>query len=199
MGRKGNYKKGLKLEQEFAEFLTTEMNYGKVKIRSQIKAAENSRGSNIDIIGERPNKKGERMKRLANSYLIIFFAMFGGGLIIGYSNNWGVGIWTLLITVSIIFEAGALIALFISKSNDIVNAWVECKNLKGKANINQVRKMIDEMSEYKASGDKRYKFYDFIFVSANGFIDNAIQLAERNNIQCYVKHEESFKQVTEWS
>ena len=60
--------------------------------------------------------------------------------------------------------------------------------------------MISEIQEYKQSKDKEYKFNRYIFVSSNGFIDNALKLANSNNIECYTKNSENqFIKVTEWN
>ncbi len=72
---------------------------------------------------------------------------------------------------------------------------MECKNLKGKVNINQIEKSIREFNDYTASGNKEYKFKYHYFVSANGYIENALKYAEDKGILCYQKEGDTFKRV----
>ena len=83
---KSSYQKGKEFEDKFAKYLKTEMKYDRVKTRSQINAAQNSRGSNIDIIGERPSEKGKRIKKIGNYYIIISIALYAIGFIVGYNK-----------------------------------------------------------------------------------------------------------------
>jgi len=198
MAKKTTYKKGIELEEKFSQYLKDEMGYTETKIRFQVKQANNSRGANIDIIGRKLSEKGKFLKSLGITYLIIFFLLIVLGIIL-LSNNiedWGGG----LIFSGVIFEIFGTIAYALGLKYYNTNIWVECKNLKNKVNITQVRKMIDEINAYKNSGDKKYRFKEFAFVSASGFIDNAIELALANNIKCFIiNNKNKFQQINEWS
>ena len=66
------------------------------------------------------------------------------------------------------------------------------------SHINHVRKTIEEKADYVRSGDREYKFEYHYFVSANGFVENALKYAVDNNVICYVKEGNTFKKVGYW-
>ncbi len=177
------YKKGIDLEKKFAEYIKSEMKYDKIKIRFQVKQANNSRGANVDVIGQRKNETGETWEGMGIIWLIICFIALVVGFIMEFTNDWGSDLGLYLIICGFILEIVGIIALVISNAYNIDNIWVECKNLKSKVNISQINKMLTEIKQYKASGDSQYKFKEYAFVSASGFIDNAIELAEANSIK----------------
>ena len=194
-----SFTKGIELEKEFAEYIRTELNYDKIKIRFQVKAKANSRGTNVDVIGQRVDSTGKTYRVIAFIYFLVFVIVYFYG-IISYSNDSiDGGLLTLLFVISSFFLVGGLIFIINSEKNNIENIWTECKNLKTKVNINQIRKMLNEIKEYKESGDKQYKFVEFAFVSTSGFIDNAIELAIDNKINCYIKDGSKFKKVSKWN
>jgi hypothetical protein len=199
INEKSTFKKGIELEKEFAEYIREEMKYDKIKIRFQVKQANNSMGANIDIIGQRLNETGIRLKRVSKWYFIMCVIVVFYALLIGIMDSF-YNDWTLALFISgLILEIVGLFALIISSRYNIDNIWVECKNLKTKSNITQVNKMLNEIKSYKNSGDTQYKFKEFAFVSTSGFVNNAIELAIANNIKCFVKENNEFGQITNWN
>jgi len=185
---------------KFAEYVKKEMKYDKVKIRFQVKQANNSRGANVDVIGQRKNATGEMWEQLGKIWLIICSIAIFFGLIIGFASDWETDWAWGLIVIGVILDICGIIALLISNAYNIDNIWVECKNLKTKVNISQVNKMLTEIINYKATGDSQYKFKEYAFVSASGFIDNAIELAEANGVKCFiVDNNGNFKRKEKWS
>ncbi len=196
---KTTHQKGLELENKFAEFIKEEMGYEKTKIRFQVKQANNSRGANIDVIGQRLDKRGKLLKNLGISYMVVFFIAMFYAFIIGFTDTFD-NIWfSILFFGGLTMQILGIIVILISSSLNIENAWVECKNLKSKVNIGQVSKMINEINSYNQTKDTQYKFREFFFVSASGFIDNAIELAISNNINCYIVEDDKFKKITNWN
>lgn len=61
-----------------------------------------------------------------------------------------------------------------------------------------VKKSIDEFKDYKASGEKEFKYVVHYFVSKNGFIENALKLANDNKLICYEFKNEKFEKVEYW-
>lgn len=59
--------------------------------------------------------------------------------------------------------------------------------------------LYSSVKEYKESKDTKYKFKKFAFVSASGFVDNALELAIDNHIDCYIKENEKFKKIDKWN
>ena len=193
------FKKGIELEKEFSEYLKSEIGYDKIKTRYQVKQANNSRGANIDIIGQKLNSTGIAFKQMGTVWLIIFVIAIIFSFVIAFTDSFDNAWFKGLFFCGIALEIFSFSALIISNIYNIDNIWVECKNLKTKVNITQIHKMINEIKAYKASGDKQYKFKEFVFVSASGFIDNAIELATKNGIKCYIKEKNKFTQITNWN
>ena len=193
------FKKGINLEKSFAEYIKKEIDYEKVKIRHQVPQANNNRGANVDVIGEKLNENGETLKKLGMWYYIIGITAYIVSFFLYLVNEINEDTFVSIMFSGIVFIIiGGFI--YIIKRNNIVNIWVECKNLKGKANITQVNKMLTEIKSYRESEDNKYKFKEFAFVSANGFVDNAIELAINNGIKCFIlDKKDKFKEVTEWN
>lgn len=185
-----SYYKGANFEIRFAEFMKSDLGWDKYVIRSQQKGKANSKGSQVDIIGERFDVRGKRLYNLAIVYLVLMIGFCAAGIYMDED-------WLAILGVLI-----GIIAIFISlKSRNLhkENVWVECKNLKGKATIEQIRKSIDEYQDYVATQDKEYKFIEWYFVSASGFVENALKLAMDNGIVCFEYNKsEKFEKVTYW-
>jgi hypothetical protein len=182
-----SHSKGLSFEKEFSEFMISELGWEKAKIRTQQASKSNMRGINVDVRGERVDFKGKKLRKIGRFYLSIFLFLLGLSYIETDPDTAGT-----YLDISLIFIFVGSIVYFIGISKLKENAWVECKNLKGKATYVQVQKMINELNEYKESGNDRYKFVSAYFVSSNGFIDNALQLASDNKIICYEKKDGVF-------
>ena len=193
-----DYERGANLEQMFAEHVVTELGYDNYVTRKQVKSANNSRGTNVDVIGHRLDERGRRLEKFGKVCLAICigFGILGLLWLIYGVNKWdGVG----LLVFAVIFEVSAAVVIGLSKKLAFENIWCECKNLKGKATISQVRKAIDELNDYRNSGDTTYKFVEAAFVSVNGFVENALELAKKNNVKCYVVENDKFKRITNWN
>lgn len=198
MAKKTTYKKGIELEERFAQYVKEEMGYTETKIRFQVKQANNSRGANVDVIGQKLTDTG----KLANTFSYVYMGIALIFIVIGiyFLTTDDLGVGGAFLLLGLISEIIGFIFIVVNNKTRIANIWVECKNLKNKVNISQVRKMIDEIKAYKNSEDKKYKFKEFAFVSASGFIDNAIELAIANNIKCFIVNDNNeFQQITEWS
>jgi len=186
-----SHKKGADFEMLFAEFMKSDLKWDGYVIRSQQKGKSNSRGANVDVIGKRKDDRGRKLYNLG-----FISAIIGAALVI----------FSLIDDTDEIFLWGGMIflglgILYIAFSGDLhqEHAWVECKNLKGKATIEQMRKCIEEHKDYVATSDKEYKFVRKYFVSASGFVENALKLAMDNNVTCYEYNKnEKFEEVKYW-
>jgi hypothetical protein len=188
------YSKGLNLEKEFCEFLKTDLKWDKARIRPQLASRHNMRGTNVDILAERLDHRGKTIKTISFVYGLVFAILFFLGWI-----DQDVERGSILVGFSLFFEVIGIIAYFVGLSLSKQNGWVECKNLKGKVNINQVQKTIDEVRHYRQSSDRDYKITHVYFVSTNGYVENALKLAVENDIKCYVKESQTFKEVDYWN
>lgn len=185
-----SYNKGLALETRFCSILKNELGCKNVRIRAQMKSRMNSRGSNVDIIGERQDIRGKRLQIVGIIYLLICALVFCiGGLTNDETALWG----------GLIFELGGAISIILSKRYTTEHIWVECKNQKAKVSYSQMQKTIHEYDEYKASKNKEFKFVEQYFVSASGFVENALKLAEERGVRCFVVTDLGMKEVSYWN
>ncbi|HVT86798.1 MAG TPA: hypothetical protein VHD35_16450 [Chitinophagaceae bacterium] len=114
-------------------------------------------------------------------------------LIVAIDSNYD---WLIILGLAI-----GIISVFLaylSRSRHKENVWVECKNRKTKSTFEDVKKSIDEYNDYKASGDTEYKYIAHYFVSASGFVENALKLANDNNVICYEYKNQTFEKVQYW-
>ena len=196
---KKTYEKGQKLQQEFAYFLKAELQWEKVSIETPVTGAINSQGTKVDIIAERLDKRGERLKKLAIFYLIICGFLLASGFTYGFTYNWDNDIALMLVIIAVFLEVGGFVALFLSIKYNKENAWIECKNHDTKTNKDQIRKMLDEYNDYVKSRDRKYKIKKLYFASGSGYIKNAIEYADHHGVECYVKiGEKKFEKVKFW-
>jgi len=189
------FEKGIELEKEFCEYLKTDLGWEKARVRSQMASKFNMRGTNVDIITQRLDDRGRRLKLVSNFYFILSAIAFLLGIYLTIDDD---SIGMIIMLVGVFIFLGAIFSLNLSEKLNKENAWVECKNLKTKVNISQVQKTIDEYNHYKESGNNEYKFVECYFVSTNGFIENALKLAIDNHIICYTKENGIFKKIEYW-
>lgn len=191
------YDKGRELEFEFSNYMKTNLNWHKIRVGAHLPGRQNSKGSAVDVIGESLDERGQRFAKLAISWMMIS----GGFILLSFfciMSGLGTGVVFLCLGF-ISLGSGFYFKSHIEKYNKM-NAWVECKNLKGKTNINQIDKSLREKRDYLLSGDTEYKFTHHYFVSANGYVENALKYAKDNNIFCFEKKKDgSFSEVQYWN
>jgi uncharacterized protein YxeA len=150
------FEKGIGLENEFCEYLKTDLSWEKARVRSQMASKFNMRGTNVDVIAERIDIRGNKLKKIGILYAIFFILLIVIALFEEDSE-----LQLLLLCFGLIFEVGGAFAFIYSVNLNKENAWVECKNLKTKVNISQVQKTVDEYKHYKESGNNEYKFVEY--------------------------------------
>ena len=190
------YAKGEKFEILFAKFMKSDLGWEKYIVRSQQKSGRNSKGSQVDIIGQR---KDDRYRRLWNLG-VIFSGILAVAILIGIIELIDTGSDTgfIIIGMGLIPGATGIYCFWDCEHYHKENAWVECKNRKEKSTYDDVRKSVEEFNGYKASGDKEYKYIVHYFVSANGFKDTALKHAHDNGIICYTYKNGKFEIEPYW-
>jgi uncharacterized protein YxeA len=196
IAEENSYLKGEKFEKLFAEYMKAELGWEKYVIRSQQKGKYKSRGSQVDIVGER---KDDRHRRLYNLGIVLV-GLFLIGLVTGISimELYQLDDGFYIAIVGMVIGIIGVFCIWDSNNFQKENAWVECKNRKTKSTYEDVQKSINELKDYKDSGDKEYKFVQHYFVSASGFVENALKLAQDNNIECFEYEEGHFVPVHYW-
>lgn len=190
------YEKGNGFEHEFALFMKQQLDWSNVRVGAHMAGKQNVKGANIDVIGERLDDKGTAARKVVIAMVTIASLMLMYAIIWAAEEMDNGGLGFLITSFSFLF--GSIIFGFVSAKYNKENAWVECKNLKGKANINHISKTIREIEDYRASGNSEYKFTHHYFASANGFVENALKYAVSHNIICYEKEGNTFKRVGYW-
>jgi hypothetical protein len=194
------YSKGVRLESEFSEFLKSDLGWEKTRNRKQMRSKWNMAGTNVDIIAERINEKGERFRKSA----LLLIALAVPILLIGfylvfdedYQND---GIGNMLLTMGFIWEIGAALFAYLSHKLNKENAWIECKNIKTKSTIKQMQILVAERNAFVSSKDDSYKIVETYFVAENGFTETALQYAESHDVLCYEKANGKFVKAKYWN
>lgn len=191
---KTSHAKGEDFERLFARYMINELGWTGYIIRPYQKSKSNNRGSEIDIVGERKDKKGEELKRRGWAFLaaFVFLIAFGTFLVLEVDETVGL----TLIIVAVLIEVLAVIILEKGKKLHTESVWVECKNRKSKSNYDDMHKSIGQLKEYNATKDRDRRYVAHYFVSASGFTNEALEYASKNNVTCYEYKEEEFKTVT---
>lgn len=191
-----SYEKGREFEQRFAIFLKDSVGWDKVRVGAHMTGKNNAKGTSIDVFAERLDSLGIKYRDISNKWMIGSGIFFLAG-ITWYAQSWGNdGLWfTIFALLSLV---GGMIFRLLSDINNKQNAWCECKNLKGRTNINHIEKMLREYNDFKASKNENHRFTHLYFASANGYVENALKVAHDNNVICYVKKGRSFEEVKYW-
>ena len=186
------YNKGLNLEERFAVYLKKELGYKATSARVNIHGSLNARIMQIDIIAEQKNETKESIISWSGIIFIVGVVTLVIGLLsINNAPNIfpkadGIILRNIGIFITIICLIGYLIIPDLFKEEFTM---VECNNIKGKATIEQIQKLNDALNDYKGSGNKDYNFTKLIFVSVDGFSENAQKSASEKNIDCYEMNE----------
>jgi len=195
--KKTSFKKGIELEEKFAQYMKEELEYKKTRTRAHLPGKDNVKGYEADILAEKEDKMRDLLINIGEFLGIIGIIAFIIGLLElldqqtnDFLFNWGMVFFIIAIFIGIMTH-------FIWHKE---YAWVECKNLKSKANINQISTLHRNLEDYNNVENNEYKITQLIFVSTNGFIENAIKYAENKNIECYeTDKKERFIESTYWS
>lgn len=191
-----SFKKGIELEQEFCEYLKTNLGWEKARIRSQMSSKYNMRGTNVDVIAQRLNQKKKKWLILASFIYCAFFIYliyFGFKIIELYEFK-----AYLILILAVIIGYYSYLFFKMTKTNITEYGWVECKNLKEKATIKHLQIMIVERDAHLQS-EKRFKIVETYFVSANGFKETAYNYALEKKIKCYLKQDNVFRETEYWN
>jgi hypothetical protein len=176
---KANHEKGVRLENDFRDFMVKELGWDSAKTRAQMLSKSNNNGVNVDIIAKRKDVRGKRFMILGVVYLMLFAAVLIYGIIVNDLT---------ILWLSALVEVLGFIFLFLSVKLNAEHAWVECKNQSKELVSNrQMSDTINELKAYKASGNKEFKFTCQYFVTSIGYSDTALKLAHDEDVICYIQ------------
>lgn len=188
--KESSHQKGAKFEKEFAKYMKTNLGYNDAVTKRKVRSAVNTANTEVDVIGFKVDPSGKNRRNsglILMSFAILFFFL-KGVYTFDNENNALDSISNALINVLLLLAIiGGYLVFNKSKTFESENGWVECKDRKNKSTYDYVQKMLDEFNNYQKCNDTKYKFTELYFVSANGFVDSALDFAKQNNIRCFVK------------
>jgi hypothetical protein len=184
-----SYAKGNKLEREFAEFMKSDLGWDSVRVGVHLTGAIHRKGASVDIVAERLDERGKKLKTIGVIYAILFLFLLAIGLIEDIE---------VLLYCSIVFEFAGIVAFIVSVGKNKEHALVECKNLKSKVSAGHIDKTLREIEDYKASKNSEFKFTHHYFVSASGYVETTLKYALEKGIICYVKNGDKFELEKYW-
>jgi hypothetical protein len=187
-----SHNKGKTFEEAFCKFMTTDLGYSKAYTGHNMPSRVNPRGIKLDIVAKRKSKAGELIYKITIGVILLIIPI--GLVCYLVMPKTDENTFILLFTIGLILVLSGL-ALIIATNYTIEYAWVECKNWKDKVPIKEVEKMLFEFNSHNHSKDKRFVFRHKYFVSANGFVDNALTYAIDNKIMCYICNDNKFEFV----
>jgi hypothetical protein len=185
-----NFEKGDSFEKEFANYMKTNLGYEKTATRRNVRSAANATGTNVDVIGFKTDPRGKRLRMLGIIYIALALLVMIIKSLYTYDNENNTvdsTLSTVIFLVALFTFCVGCFSIYKAKALESENGWVECKNLKSKATINHVTIMFEQFKNYENSNDNKHKFTELYFVSANGFVDNALEFAKQRNVRCFIK------------
>ena len=193
------YTKGKNFEDEFSDFLLRKLKWKKTRTRAHVAGNENPKGAEIDIIAERFTENGERRQELKRKF---WWFPYLAGICLIVRIIWHKELGNAWYLFAIVLAGYYGVWYIYEKYFLMEHAWVECKNLDAKVDIQKVKKAIGEYEDYLRSGNKEYRIICLYFVSKNGFVENALKLAhdyKKIPVLCYMKDQGNFVEVKYWS
>jgi hypothetical protein len=186
-----SHAKGKAFEQLFCDFMKSDLGYSNAKIRSHVKSSIRSRGTELDVIGERKSAFGRTMIRIGVFYLILCAIIFW----LSFYMNDGTIAWE-----AVFFEVLGGAAIIASIVYNVEHAWVECKNQKDKVSLEQMQTMVLAHAAYESSNDKEFKFRMKYFVSSSGFMEDAFKYGISKDVVCYIMNKSgNFEVANFWN
>jgi len=194
-----SHEKGVSLEIEFALFMKSSLHWDNYSIRSQQKGKSNSGGANADIVAKRSDDRGRKLYNLGVIFSVMGVCLLLIAVLIFIVDDSYSDIIICAVSLGCVLVPGGIFCLWLCKKFYQENAWVECKNLKGKAVYNDMVIFLNQCRDNMACKDKDLKLVEKYFVSASGFVSSALKLAMDNEITCYQYDEnKKFEKVKFW-
>ena len=183
LGREWN-SKGKLLQKEYGEYLKKDLSWRGYKL--EVMLSHNEGASKVDVIAVRDNELGKKYRWWFKVFSIacLLFGVLAWMMFVFHQDKWA---FVLSLFPILLYWAGK-VAMHYSEKYNAEHAWVECKNTKKQAEIDDIKILWSNYELYRESGNKEFDFKELHFVSVNGFIENAHRFAIERKIKCYVKN-----------
>lgn len=181
-----SFKKGLSLEDSFSNYMKLSLGFDEVKNRSHVSSKSNAKGSEVDIIGIKKDRRGKIFYNLSLILIMI------GGILLVYGS---IVNDLQIIYVALIPFVSSIIYALIGKNLFDKYTWVECKAWEKNVPLKEVRDSLSKLNEHNESKDKKHIMHRMIFVAQNGFVENVKEFAKEKEIELYIQSGESFQKI----
>lgn len=180
--------KGRDFEQEVALWLKSNLNCSEAHRNERVQITQNARPYECDVHALKGSSLGHNLRRAAGGFFLIALLPITLKVLGVPVLSYGI----LFLLASIV----CLVLSFLLREQREQHLWVECKNLKGNVNRDQINKVVMTVNLARQSQNVPWKPDVVLFFSATDYDRDALYFAKRNHITCYRKVKSGFKQVT---
>ena len=171
--------KGQEFEREVSEWLKKHFDCSRTSRNERVQITLNARPFECDVHAVRGSALKRNLRRLAGVLLLLALIAF-------LLQRVEVVPPSYFITFALL-GVGCFALSFYVKSRKEQHVWVECKNLKGNVNRDQINKVVMTVSIARQSQSVAWKPDLVLFFSATDYDKDALYFARRNGIACYRK------------
>ena len=171
--------KGQEFEREVAEWLKRHFGCTSASRNERVQITMGARPFECDVHAVRGSALGRNLRRLAGVFLLI-------ALVAYLLHRAGVESTTYAVLFALL-GVGCFALSFYVKGQKEQHVWVECKNLKGNVNRDQINKVVMTVSIARQSQTVAWKPDLVLFFSATDYDKDALYFARRIGIACYRK------------
>jgi hypothetical protein len=169
--------KGQEFEREVAAWLKAHYGCTQASRNERVQLTVNARPFECDVHAVRGSALGRSLRRLGGAFLLVALAAYLLGRL-GVET-------TLYLYLFALLGVGCFVVSFLVKGQREQHVWVECKNLKGNVNRDQVNKVATTVALARQSQCAPWKPDLVLFFSATDYDRDALYFARRNGIACY--------------
>ncbi|MDI1436837.1 hypothetical protein [Polyangium sorediatum] len=193
-------KKGQALERAFAAWMVSALHYTTTVQREFVKGEVATRPYEVDVHGERYRRYWYALRVVGMLLFVLgmatIFMPHKFTLVTHAAEGIVAKIWPSAASSGILILA--LVALFVGefgRKRSTHHAWVECKNRKTAVKRFDIEKLRGAVEDVRKNETASWKPDEVIVVSAAGFDDDAIALADEYGFVCYQRISYGFERV----
>jgi hypothetical protein len=192
--------KGMSLEREFAQWMTSHLGYTSTRLRIPVKGKVADRAYEVDIYGEKYVLMWEVARRLGIAGLILSLLIFFLPLQMREVHQFlEILVANFVPQLSgaalLILSIGSIVIGIRGKERAITYAWVECKDTRTNVKRAQVQKLAASVEDVEDNGDAKWKPDVVMLVSGSDFDADALNFCREHDFVCYRRSNKGFEIV----
>ncbi|MDI3287337.1 hypothetical protein [Polyangium sp. 15x6] len=192
--------KGEALEREFAAWMVSMLHYTAATQRELINGEVAKRPYEVDVHGERFSRLWYALHIIGGLLFILAVAAYllpdELALVTGAVEGTVSTIWPRAAGSGILMlSIAAFVLAILGKKRATTHAWVECKNRKTSVKRADIEKLSGAVQDVRHNARAPWKPDEVIIVSAGGFDDDALSLADTYGFVCYQRSGKWFAPV----